>query len=116
VSGTIAAPISVGILGRKFLCIWSRRYRTGIGSDLLDRADADAICLAQSAIYRSRFSDTHLGAADQERYVGRVGIAVADETGGVFCYEQAKENVNKQCGREQRQGFDREFRMTGASD
>ena len=44
---TIAVPVSVGILGRKLTLIGSPRRWTGIRSDLLDRADPDAICLAQ---------------------------------------------------------------------
>src|ERR1035437_4643307 len=39
---TIAVPVSVGILGRKPMLIGSPR-RTRIRSDLLDRADSDAI-------------------------------------------------------------------------
>ena len=50
----------------------------------LDRANPDAVRLAQSAIYSSGFCYTHLGAADQQRNVGRVSIAVPDETGRIF--------------------------------
>src|ERR1017187_3284178 len=64
-STTIAVPVSVGILGRKLTLIGSPRHRTGIRSDLLDRADPDAIRLAQGAIDRSGFRDAHLGAANQ---------------------------------------------------
>src|ERR1035441_4674339 len=80
-STTIAVPVSVGILGWKFTLIGSPRHRTRIRSDLLDRADTDAIRLAQSAIDGSGFCYAHLGAADLQRNVGRVGIAVADEAG-----------------------------------
>src|ERR1019366_3495415 len=44
-STPIAVPVSVGILGRKLTLVGSPRHRTGIRSDLLDRADADAIRL-----------------------------------------------------------------------
>ncbi|MGA3317364.1 MAG: hypothetical protein ABSC64_13110 [Candidatus Korobacteraceae bacterium] len=44
----------------------------------------DAIRLAQGTIDGSGFGDPHLGAADQQRNVGRVGIAVADEASGIF--------------------------------
>src|ERR1035441_9961967 len=73
---TIAVPVSVGILGRKLTLIGSPRRWTGIRSDLLDRADPDAIRLTQGAIDRSGFRDAHLGAANQERNIGRVSVAV----------------------------------------
>src|SRR5664279_4614217 len=63
-STTIAVPVSVGILGRKLTLIGSPRHRTGIRSDLLDRADTDAIRLTQGAIDGSSFRYAHLGAAD----------------------------------------------------
>src|ERR1017187_8281391 len=64
-STPIAVSVSVGILGRKLTLIGSPRHRTGIRSDLLDRADTDAIRLAQSAIDGSCLRDAQLGAADQ---------------------------------------------------
>src|ERR1035437_10037619 len=82
-STTIAVPVSDGIVGRKFTLIGTPRRWTGIRSDLLDRADSDAIRLAQSTIDGSGFRDPHLGAADQQRNVGRVGVAVADEACGI---------------------------------
>src|ERR1022692_870934 len=45
-STTIAVPVSVGILGWKLTWIESPHHRPTIRSDLLDRADADAIRLA----------------------------------------------------------------------
>src|SRR5664280_2208691 len=42
-STPIAVSVSVGILGRKLTLIGSPRHRTGIRSDLLDRADTDAV-------------------------------------------------------------------------
>src|ERR1035438_3162457 len=83
-STPIAVSVSVGILGRKLTLIGSPRHRTGIRSDLLNRADTDAIRLAQSAIDGSCLRDAHLGAADQQRDIGRVSIAVAYETDGSF--------------------------------
>src|ERR1019366_5834022 len=83
-STTIAVPVSVGILGRTLTLIGSTRNRTGIRSDLLDRADSDAIRLAQGTINRSGFCYAHLGAADQQRNVGGIGVPVADETSGIF--------------------------------
>src|ERR1039458_2477192 len=64
-STTIAVPVSVGILGRKLTLSGSPRQRTRIRSDLLDRADADAIRLAQGTIDGSGFGDPYLGAADR---------------------------------------------------
>src|ERR1035441_5867408 len=90
-STTIAVPVSVGILGWKLTLIGSPRHRTRIRSDLLDRADADAIRLAQSAIDSSGLRDPHLGAADQQRYIGRIGVAVADETDGIRSEEHTSE-------------------------
>ena len=84
VTGTIAVPVSVGILGRKLTLIGGGRRWTGIRSDLLDRADSDAIRLTQGTIDCSGFCDAHLGAAHQQGNVGRVSIAVADETRGIF--------------------------------
>ena len=49
------------------------------GPDFLDRADADAVGLAQGAIDGPSFRHAHLGAVDKERDIGRIGIAVADE-------------------------------------
>src|ERR1035438_1512285 len=83
-STPIAVPVSVGILGRKLTLIGSRWHRTRIRSDLLDRADSDAIRLAQGTIDGSGFGYPHLGAADQQRNIGRIGVAIADETGGIF--------------------------------
>jgi hypothetical protein len=59
-------------------------HRTGIRSDLLDRANPDAIGLAQSTIDGSSFGYSHFGAPNQQRNIGRIGIAVAHETGGVL--------------------------------
>src|ERR1019366_388985 len=83
-STTIAVPVSVGILGRKLTLIGSPRRRTRIRSDLLNRADSDAIGLAQGAIDRPSFRYAHLGASHQHGNVGRVSVPVADETGGIF--------------------------------
>src|ERR1035441_9488432 len=76
-STTIAIPVSVGILGWKFALIGRPRHRTGIRSDLLDRAESDAIRLAQGAIDGSCLRDGHLGAADQSRNGGGGSVAGA---------------------------------------
>ena len=70
--------VSIGVLGRKLL------IRTRDRPDLLDRADADAIGLAQGAIDCPGFGHAHLGPADQRGNVGRIRVAVADEARGVL--------------------------------
>ncbi len=47
--------------------------------DFLDRADADAVGFAQSAIDGPGFRHTHLSTVDQRRDIGRISIAVANE-------------------------------------
>src|SRR5438094_6402723 len=49
------------------------------GPDFLDRADTDAVGLAQGPVDRPGLRDTHLGAVDQRRDIGGIRIAVADE-------------------------------------
>ena len=50
--------------------------------NLLNRAQPDAIGLAEGSIDRPSLSDTHLGAADQIGHVGGIGISIADEPFG----------------------------------
>ena len=75
--GASAIPVPIRLLGRKLL-------KGRDGPDFLDRADADAIGLAQGTIDGSGFRDPHLGAANEQRNVGRIGIGVADETRRIF--------------------------------
>jgi hypothetical protein len=49
----------------------------GEGSDFLDRADADAVGLAQSAVDSPCLGDSHLSPVDERRNVGWVGVAVS---------------------------------------
>jgi hypothetical protein len=46
---------------------------------LLDRAEADAVGLAQGTVHGTGFGDAHLGAMNERRDVGGIGISVADE-------------------------------------
>jgi hypothetical protein len=55
-------------------------WRLGERSDLFDRADADAIGLAQCTIHCACLGHPHLGALDEKRNIGGVGIAIADES------------------------------------
>ena len=50
------------------------------GPDFFNRADANAVGLAQGAVDGPRFGYTHFGAMDEERDVGRIGIAIANKT------------------------------------
>lgn len=59
-------------------------FRFGIdrrseGSQFFDRAEADAVSLAQGAVDSPGFRHAHLGTADQGRDVRGVSVAVADE-------------------------------------
>jgi hypothetical protein len=58
-----------------------RSWRVGSGSPakFLDRTEANPIGLAEGPVDGSGFGDTHLGAVDHGRNVGRIGVAVADE-------------------------------------
>jgi hypothetical protein len=57
---------------------------TSEGTDLLDRADADAVGLAEGAIDCPGLGHAHLGPADERGDIGRVGVAVSDETPAGF--------------------------------
>jgi hypothetical protein len=53
----------------------------GVRRQFLERTQANAIGLAQSAINRSSFSHSHLGVIeDQRRNIAGMSIAIADET------------------------------------
>src|SRR5689334_18872305 len=54
--------------------------RFGKGSDLIDRADANAIGFPQRTVHRSSFRHPHFCAVHERRNIGRIGIAVADES------------------------------------
>ena len=67
--------IAIRILGRKLLDLGFEAR-----PDLLDRADADAVGLAQGTIDGSGFGHPHFGAADERGNVRGIGVTVADET------------------------------------
>jgi hypothetical protein len=73
-----AVPVAIRLLWRKLLN-WIRKR-----SDFLDRADADAVGLAQGAIDSTGLSHAHLRPANERGNVGRIGVAVADKTGGAL--------------------------------
>jgi hypothetical protein len=51
--------------------------------DFLDRADSDAICLAQGAIAGQSFCDPHLGANETGGVFGRINRCLEDQTVGL---------------------------------
>ena len=52
------------------------------GPDLLNRAQPDAISLAEGSVDSPGLSHAHLGATDQIGHVGGIGIAIADKSFG----------------------------------
>ncbi len=76
---TVVSVLSIDRLGWELLRL--PRGRSGFGKrpDFLDRADADAVGLAQGPVDRPGLGHTHLGAVDQGGDIGGIGIAVADE-------------------------------------
>ena len=83
VAGAIAVSIAV-VAGEDLGRLRSGCARSRDRPDLLDRADADAVGLAQSPVDGAGLGDPHLGAAHQGRDVGRIGVAVADKPGGAL--------------------------------
>jgi hypothetical protein len=84
--GATAVPVSIRVLGRKLLS-WVRNR-----PDFFDRADADAVRLAQRAIDCPGLGHAHFGTTHEGGDIGRIGIAVADKAGGALgrenrCFE-----------------------------
>ncbi|MGB0107410.1 MAG: hypothetical protein WBP52_02820 [Terriglobales bacterium] len=71
--GSAAIPIAVRVLGRKLFNPIRKR------ADFLDRSDADAVGLPQSAIDGTGFGHAHLRPADERGNIGRIRVAVADK-------------------------------------
>jgi hypothetical protein len=55
--------------------LWRRRKRP----EFFDAAQANPVGFAEGSIHGARLGNAHLGATDQGRHVGRVGVAVADK-------------------------------------
>jgi hypothetical protein len=72
--------IIVSVRGRILLLRWSRGVRSRGPTEFLNRTEPDAVGLAEGAVDGSCFGDAHLGAVDQGRDVGWIGVPVADET------------------------------------
>src|SRR5215469_6697842 len=62
-NGATAVPVSR--LWRQLLWLWRRNCRFGERANFFDRADADAISLAESTIDSTRLGHAHLGPVDQ---------------------------------------------------
>ena len=69
----------VPVRGRRVLIRSVRAGRPRRPTEFLDRAEADAVGLAEGAVDGAGLGDAHLGAVDQGRDVGGIGVAVADE-------------------------------------
>jgi hypothetical protein len=76
--GVVVAIIFVrGSLG---LNGWAGRIGSRSPAEFLDRTEPDAIGFSEGAVDGASFGDAHLGAVDQGRDVGRISVAVANET------------------------------------
>src|SRR6266851_4183473 len=60
---TVVSVFAIDLLGREFLRLSGGRSRFGKRADFLDRADADAVGLAQGPVNRPGFGHSHLGPA-----------------------------------------------------
>jgi hypothetical protein len=69
-----AGAVSSYVLWRTLLR-WDRS-----ATDLFDRADADSIGFAQSAIDGARFGNSHLGATHEWRNVGWIGVTITNKS------------------------------------
>jgi hypothetical protein len=80
----IIALISIRRLGRKLFRLARARNRFGKRANFFDRADADAIGLAQGTINCTSLGYPHLGSMDQRRNVRRIGVTVSDKAPARF--------------------------------
>ena len=69
----------VSVRGRRAAIRTVRRRRTRRPPEFFDRAEADAIGLAEGAVDGAGLGDAHFGSVDQGRDVGRISIAISDE-------------------------------------
>jgi hypothetical protein len=74
---TAVLTVSWCRLGREFLEFTCQLDRTA--SDLLDRADANPVCLAESPVHSACLSHSHLRATYAFGYIGGIGVSVTDE-------------------------------------
>jgi hypothetical protein len=76
---TTVVPVAICRLGQ-LLGLWTRIGLTSEGTDLLDRADADAVGLAEGAVDGTGFGHAHLGAVNEWRDIGGIRVAIPDES------------------------------------
>jgi hypothetical protein len=72
----------ISVRGRLAMVGWTRSVGSGGPAKLLDRTEANAVSLAKGTVDGASFGDAHLGAVDQGRDVGGIGVSVADEAAG----------------------------------
>jgi len=87
-----AAVVPVGGLRREVLRVPGERSGVGKRTNPLDRADADAVGFAQGPVYSPGFGHPHLGAMDQGRDTGGIGITVTDEARRAGFVNRSSEN------------------------
>src|SRR5207245_5896739 len=62
-----AAIVSIGRLRWELPCLPLRLRRISSGSELLHRAQADPVCLAQGTVHGARLGHAHFGAANERK-------------------------------------------------
>jgi hypothetical protein len=81
---TIAERMAIAVGGldfhRRLLFLVRRRKQARKRSELLDRANADTVRLAQGTVDGTRFGNPHLGTLDAGRDIGGIGIAISYES------------------------------------
>jgi len=74
----IFMPVAAGIKGLRLTRLGRFGGLWG-PTELLDRAEADSVCLTESAVNGAGFGYPHLGAADERRCVRGISISIADK-------------------------------------
>jgi hypothetical protein len=69
----------ISIRRRLVLTGWARSVGSRSAAEFFDRTEPDAIGLTEGAVDGASFGDAHLGAVDQGRDVGGIGISISDE-------------------------------------
>src|SRR5205814_9696433 len=72
--------ISVSGLWWELLRLLRWPLRFSRRSEFFDGADSDPISLAESTIDCPSFCDSHLGAVDERRHIGRISVTVSVES------------------------------------
>src|SRR6266566_727348 len=93
------AIVPVSRLRRELARLAVRMCRLGKGTNLLDRADADAVGLAQGPVDRPGLRYPHFGAVDQGRDIRGIGVAVAHETSAIAGFKDCGSECPSFCSR-----------------